>query len=75
MPRYFLEPGRWGKEASLTGDEAHHCARVMRAAAGDRVEVFDGAGRGAEATVLSVSKQEVARKLMDRFASLFNERA
>ncbi|MCH7224651.1 RsmE family RNA methyltransferase [Haloferula sp. A504] len=59
MPRFLLEPERWGREASLTGAEAHHCARVMRAAPGDRVEVFDGAGRGAEATIVSVSKQEV----------------
>jgi 16S rRNA (uracil1498-N3)-methyltransferase len=63
MPRYFLEPGRWGKGASLTGDEAHHCARVMRAVAGDEIEVFDGQGRGAAATVLSVSKQEVELEL------------
>lgn len=59
MPRFLLEPEHWGREASLTGAEAHHCARVMRAAPGDRVEVFDGKGRGAVATLVSVSKQEV----------------
>lgn len=59
MPRFLLEPERWGQEASLIGAEAHHCARVMRAAPGDRIEVFDGAGRGAEATIVTVSKQEV----------------
>ena len=65
MPRFLLEPERWGREASLTGDEAHHCARVMRAAPGDRIEVFDGAGRGADATVVSVSKHEVLLNLDD----------
>lgn len=59
MPRFLLEPERWGREASLIGAEAHHCARVMRAAPGDRVEIFDGEGRGGEATIVSVSKQEV----------------
>lgn len=65
MPRFFLEPGRWGKEASLVGGEAHHCARVMRIGPGGRIEVFDGEGRGAEATVLSVSRQEVVLELGD----------
>lgn len=68
MPRFFLEPDRWGRNASLTGSEAHHCARVMRAAPGDRIEVFDGVGRGAEAEVVSVAKTEVVLRLgEDRF--------
>lgn len=36
---------------SLSGEEAHHVAHVLRAAAGDRVIVFDGRGHEAEAVI------------------------
>ena len=63
MPRFFLDPAAWGDEAALSGDEAKHCARVLRAKAGDVITVFDGAGRSAETEVLSVSKARVEIRL------------
>lgn len=38
---------------TVEGEEAHHALRVMRLRAGDKCEVFDGAGHSAVATVLS----------------------
>lgn len=63
MPRFFLEPERWGERPTLSEGEAHHCARVMRMQPGDEVEVFDGLGRGARARLLTVSKSEVALEI------------
>lgn len=63
MPRFFLDPAAWGSEAALTGDEAKHCARVMRAQVGDSIGVFDGLGRSADAEILSVSKSHVGLRL------------
>ena len=56
MDRFFLMPDRWGDEPALSGDEAHHCGRVMRKQVGDSIVVFDGWGREGEAKIASVSK-------------------
>ncbi|MFC7336123.1 16S rRNA (uracil(1498)-N(3))-methyltransferase [Haloferula chungangensis] len=63
MPRFFLDPTAWGADAALTGDEAKHCARVMRAQVGDSITVFDGLGRSAVAEILNVSKSHVGLHL------------
>lgn len=44
----------------LTGDEAHHCAQVMRQKVGDSIEVFDGVGYSATASIASLSKQVIS---------------
>ncbi len=44
---------------ALTGSEAHHCARVLRKAVGDRVRVFDGAGREGEFVVSDLARDRV----------------
>ena len=59
MARFFLSPDAWGEHAVLTGDEAKHAAQVMRVRRGDRITVFDGAGRSAAAEVGEVSKSEL----------------
>ncbi len=52
MARFYLPPQSWSAPAwELTGDEAHHAARVMRIKKGDACIVFDGLGRAAHATV------------------------
>jgi 16S rRNA (uracil1498-N3)-methyltransferase len=50
---------------TLTGDEAHHLARVRRAAVGDRVELFDGRGSVYDGTVRHVARDAVALDLGD----------
>lgn len=54
-PELPEEPGR----VSLSEDEAHHAVKVLRVRAGDRVTVFDGAGRFADGTVGEVGKRDV----------------
>jgi 16S rRNA (uracil1498-N3)-methyltransferase len=63
MARFFLPPECWGGAAVLTGDEAKHAAQVLRVRRGDRITVFDGAGRSAPAEILDVSKSEIRLSL------------
>lgn len=65
MDRFYLSPGQWGDAPALTGDEAHHCCRVMRKQVGDTILVFDGWGREGEARITSVSKSEVGLDLLN----------
>ena len=44
---------------ALSGEEAHHLARVLRVRPGDPVTLFDGQGREAEAVVREVGAREV----------------
>ena len=58
MDRYYLPAHSWDG-ATLVGDEAHHCAQVMRQKVGAEIEVFDGKGHCATARIMRLSKQEV----------------
>ncbi len=58
--RFFLsEPVSEGN-AIVSGDEAHHLSRVMRAKVGDHVVLFDGCGHEYKATIEEVSKKSVS---------------
>lgn len=60
MTRSFLPLDRWRDgEIVLSGEEAHHLARVLRVRAGDPVTLFDGRGREADAKVSKVGGGEV----------------
>lgn len=50
-------------ESALGGEEAKHCAQVMRHKVGDRIRVFDGRGHEAEAELLSISGKQVELRL------------
>lgn len=63
MARFFLSPEAWGGEALLEGDEARHLGQVLRAGEGERVTVFDGRGRSADAEVLEVARRAVRLRL------------
>lgn len=65
LSRFYLPADHWQPpQFTLTGDEAQHCARVLRKAAGDRVELFDGTGRVAEAVLTEVGKHAVRAELV-----------
>ncbi|WP_159883810.1 RsmE family RNA methyltransferase [Paenibacillus puerhi] len=60
MQRYFIQPeGFSADHVTITGDDAHHLIRVMRAKAGDRAIVSDGCGREAVVVVRSLEGGEV----------------
>jgi 16S rRNA (uracil1498-N3)-methyltransferase len=58
--RYYLPAEQWGScELVLTGDEAHHCVRVLRQKVGDWIVVFDGEGRSVKCQIVSADKSRV----------------
>jgi 16S rRNA (uracil1498-N3)-methyltransferase len=61
--RYYLPTDQWSScELVLTGEEAHHCTRVLRQKAGDLIVVFDGAGRSVQCQIVSADKNQVSLK-------------
>ncbi|MCW0217836.1 MAG: 16S rRNA (uracil(1498)-N(3))-methyltransferase [Prosthecobacter sp.] len=66
LSRFYLPTTAWQPDTlTLSWDEAAHCARVLRRQVGDAVEVFDGAGRVAQAEITSVSKTSVSLRITD----------
>lgn len=64
LSRFHLPAADWQPEQlTLTGDEASHCARVLRKEAGDAIEIFDGEGHVATATLSSLSKNAVKARI------------
>ncbi|MCC7294214.1 MAG: 16S rRNA (uracil(1498)-N(3))-methyltransferase [Phycisphaerales bacterium] len=59
LPRFHLPTLREG-DGELTGDEAHHAASVLRLRIGARIELFDGRGGRAAATISHVRRGHVA---------------
>lgn len=57
--RFFLATSPRGSAASLTGDEARHLARVLRAKVGDTVRVFDGSGTEWPARIDAIGRDRV----------------
>lgn len=58
--RFFLTAPPVDGRAVLEGDEARHLARVLRAAVGDEVTVFDGRGGAWTARVARIGRDAVA---------------
>lgn len=59
MHRFYCPRSIEGPRVELSGDEAHHLARVLRLPVGEPVEIFDGEGRAAPAEVTDISKRSV----------------
>ncbi|MEO1856702.1 MAG: RsmE family RNA methyltransferase, partial [Rubritalea sp.] len=59
--RYYLPADQWSSLA-LTGDEAHHCVRVLRQKLGDEIVVFDGRGSSVQCQIVSADKNQVVLK-------------
>ncbi|MFA7256003.1 MAG: RsmE family RNA methyltransferase [Kiritimatiellales bacterium] len=63
----FVPPGELsGNLVSLSPEEAHHLARVLRVEAGQELTLFDGEGTRAEGVVDSVTKKEVTVRITSR---------
>ncbi len=53
--------------ATLSPEESHHLARVLRVQAGQEIILFDGQGGVAEATIEAVSKSAVEARISTRW--------
>jgi 16S rRNA (uracil1498-N3)-methyltransferase len=62
--RFYLAPEEWASEApGLDASDSHHCADVLRLGPGDRVVVFDGLGKVAEAELTEVRRKRCLIRL------------
>jgi len=59
----FYCPSLSGSDVELTASQAHHLTRVLRLAPGDRVELFDGSGKLAAATIMQVHRRTASLRL------------
>lgn len=57
MDRFYIPPEHWGDSLALTGEEAHHCRRVMRKEVGDEIEVFNGEGDWARGKITALGSK------------------
>jgi 16S rRNA (uracil1498-N3)-methyltransferase len=65
MARFFIPGEMWRDEGVVFPDsEARHATQVLRLGAGDRVEIFDGTGRAAQAELSEVGKRVVRAKVL-----------
>lgn len=65
MARFFVPAELWHAEsAEFTTSEARHAAQVLRLTAGDRVEIFDGTGRAAQAELVEVGKRGATARIL-----------
>ena len=62
MHRFHLRPDHW-ESATLDAEESHHCLNVLRLSEGERVTVFDGAGREGQAVIASTTGSKAILKI------------
>jgi 16S rRNA (uracil1498-N3)-methyltransferase len=60
LHRFYCNPIT--KTTALEGAEAHHCS-VLRLTAGEKLELFDGAGTVASAEIIEIKKRQVFLKI------------
>jgi 16S rRNA (uracil1498-N3)-methyltransferase len=54
---------------TLGGEEFHHAARVVRAREGEAIELFDGRGNGAAATIVTIGGNAITARVTSLVAS------
>ena len=64
--RFFVEQPITGSTVELVEAEAQHLAKVMRAAVGDEVVLFDGSGAEFAAKVARIAKSAVTLEVVER---------
>ncbi len=64
LARFYHKELRKGV-IELDDSEAHHLIHVLRLQGGDRIELFDGAGALAEATVADVGRKTAAAEILN----------
>lgn len=71
MPqRFHIPPEKWrqvsadGPLPQLEGDEARHCAQVLRHQAGDEILVFSGAGDEADCRITQITRRSVSLEII-----------
>ncbi len=66
MARFFVPAESWAS-GKLPEAEARHASQVLRLGVGDRVEIFDGTGRAAQADVVEAGKNRVLFRVLQEW--------
>ena len=75
MQRYFIDAASFGAhKVTISGNDAHHIARVMRMKPGDRIIVSDGESREAIVEIAELETGEVTAEIVE-LRSMTNEPA
>ncbi len=62
---FYVEPQNvHGKELTISGDEAHHLARVLRKQKGDSVWAVDGQGTAYEVQIMHITRNDAQAKIL-----------
>jgi len=64
--RYYVEHEIVGERVTLSGAEATHLIKAMRASVGDEVTLFDGRGAEFLARIEAIEKKQVVCELLER---------
>ena len=62
--RFHVDPLPAEGQVTLTGEEFHHAARVVRVREKEEIELFDGKGRGARAVVERLDRDALVATLL-----------
>ncbi|WP_018756754.1 RsmE family RNA methyltransferase [Paenibacillus terrigena] len=69
MQRYFIAPEQFGEHSvMITGDDAHHISKVMRARVGEKFIVSDGASQEALVEITDIEASGVTAVIVERIA-------
>jgi len=73
-PYILIDRASNPQEGTLTvsGDEAHHLHKVMRAKEGDTFIAFDGIGHGWRAKVSAIDKESITARIVEPIAEKFS---
>ncbi|WP_152392134.1 RsmE family RNA methyltransferase [Paenibacillus guangzhouensis] len=67
MQRYFIAPEQFGEHSvMITGDDAHHISKVMRARVGEKFIVSDGVSQEALVEVTDIEVSGVTAVIVER---------
>lgn len=67
MESFYVSPEHISADTlTLTGDEAHHCVRVMRKKAGDEILAIDGKGTAYRAIITDITRESVECSIKSR---------
>lgn len=67
--RFFIEALPAAGDVTLSGEEFHHAARVVRVREREEIELFDGRGRGARAIVEKLDRDSLTATILSTIES------
>lgn len=68
LHRFFIESEQFDKEKPvISGSDVNHISKVLRLRPGDLIEILDGNGRAAVASIDTINKKDISLKFIEEF--------